>query len=248
MNNENILIEEYQSSLFKQLEMNESLCIGKALTDGKNVYVFAKEKQTETINGLQFFKEGWRVTKKSPSIYNYLGLSQGHKAVGDYMPTLSSVTGKPKEKYDLTVDAWAGWHMLTCLFNKNNIIVSQGRLLAKDKEKLREEIEGWERLLSSLQGKPMMYVLQHYYSHYELENIQNSTSEQLNLWLSELRTYATELKGDIDTNIHQPLLAKGLFGNAKTINSRRGMRVKFWEQWNMNRTDLFDFARQFTII
>ncbi len=248
MNYKDIIIEEYQSSSHKKLEIDESILIGEALLENKNVYVFAKEKQTKTVGKLEEFREGWRVTNKSPSFYMCLGLSQKTRYVGDLMLTLSSITGKPKEKHNLTVDAWAGTHMFTCMFNPNNFTSSQGRYLVKDKEELQEEVDSWKRLLVGLQGRPMMFVLQHYYSHYELEQIQSSTSEQLNLRLSELRTYATEMKGDIDINVHQPLLAKGLFGKTKTINNRRHMRIQFWNQWNMNRTDLFDFARQFTVI
>jgi hypothetical protein len=249
--NEDIIIEEYQASAWGRLSIREGLNIGNALLKNEindKAYIFAKDKRTETIKGLRVFKEGWRVTHDAPSFYMCIGLSQESRNVGDYMPTLLSVSGQPKEKFDLSVKAWTGWHIFTCLFNPNNFIVSQNNMLVKDRELLKEELLGWEYLLSPLQGNPMGFVLQHYYSHSELERIKSSTSEQLNLWLSELRTYATEIKGDIDTNIHQPLLAKGLFGNAKTINSRRCMRVKFWEQWNINRTDLFDFARQFTTI
>jgi hypothetical protein len=243
-----IVTEEHGSGLYPAANINECQKMAQGMVNGFIPNIFKKVTQTYGYRGRKVFKEGWMVSIEPSNFYTTFGQSKEAKRPGDYMPTLESISGEPKIKTDLTVETWATSHMFYLMFGKNNFYEKGGKVWAKDNELLKANADRWDRLLTSFTGMPMYFVLQQYFSHYEIELIVNTTYGELNQMITQLRNFGDDLKGDITDTTNFPLLAKGLFGNAKAIKNRRNMRIKFWEVFNLNRTDLFDFSRQFSAV
>lgn len=69
--------------------------------------------------------------------------------------------------------------------------------------------------------------------------IEKSTTEQVDLWIKELKAYCVDQHRCLASNESLPLFSYGLEGNSKALTERKNARVSFWQAWNKNRTTLF---------
>lgn len=245
MKNVNEIIEVFSSSTWGHHSIWNAIQSVEDLLNNINLYVFRKKRQTTREEGLKVFREGWILTDIFPTFYMCLGSMSEYHQVGYYMPTLVSIQGEPKTKIDLPVSHWSNWHTFTLLFGEDAFFFSEGKVSIKNKKKTSSLLIKWKEILSHLDSHPMHRVLDLYYSKFELSRIEMADAQQVCLWIDELEKFARDKVRTISEEDTLPLLAKGLTGLSKTLETRRQMRIAFWKAWNTRRCDLIIFAKTF---
>lgn len=166
MENLYLVQEEYLSSSWGKQKHDDALKVVQDAINEGYVYIFSKFKRTRKINGKKIFKEGWRRNGTHPNFYSCLGSYSEPKQVDFEMPTLISVEGEPKVKYELKVSNWSTWHCLTQLFGEDAFVFSGSRLFVRSPNEAQELINKWQAELTYLDISHMEYVLTKFYSEY----------------------------------------------------------------------------------
>ena len=247
MKNELAIIEEFQSSQWGQISIREALCIAQdVLNENKYVYVFKKDNDVFEEKGKKVYVEGWSVIGGNPNYYHSIGSMDTRLEVGYFIKTMESKQGEEKKSITLPTNYWSLWYRFNRMFDEAELHIVEGRVITSSPKKLQGLIEGWEKVLASADGSPMIPVIAEY-TQEELTTIVNWSPKQLQAELDKLKELINTKVSTSFTQGESSLLTKGMDGRVKACKSRLSMRRNFWKKWSEQRGDIVQLAKTYSV-